>query len=36
MRNLTTVTVGETHSHIVNDLFSGDEFETVQLLGAEA
>jgi len=35
MRNLTTVTVGETHSHIVNDLFSGDEFETVQLLGAE-
>jgi hypothetical protein len=35
MRNLTTVTVGETRRHIVNDLFSGDEFETVQLLGAE-
>lgn len=35
IRNMTTVTVGETHHHVVNSLFSGNEFETVQLLGAE-
>ncbi|WP_148263621.1 hypothetical protein [Halopiger xanaduensis] len=35
MRNYTTVTVGETRNHVVNNLFSGYEFETVQLLGAE-
>ena len=35
MRNFTTVTVGETSRHVVNNLFAGDEFETVQILGAE-
>jgi len=35
MRNYTGVKVGETRSHTVNDLVSENEFETVQLLGAE-
>lgn len=35
MRNYTTVAVGETSRHVVNNLFAGDEFETVQIRGAE-
>lgn len=35
LRNYTRVTVGETRRHVNNDLFAQDQFETVQILGAE-